>query len=173
MKRFSSVLFNVHGVDVVGYMDLFENKDHFISLNSRPEEVDKIAYLKKRIQYDRGGRIAEVGWGLNITPNSITRKLRQMTLEQRTDVVSHALKHNIIKKYFYTDFIDGHNLFRLRGDILFSHPCGFAETKIASWGNKDLAARIGKLCTRYGFSDLDEYGYQFAMYNNDLKLEPI
>jgi len=173
MKRFTSILFNVHGIDVYGYIDLFDDKDHFLSITCKDAEPEKLDYFKKRIRYNSGGRIGEVGWGLSLTPNSVTRKLRQLTLQQRTDVVSTALKHNVIKKYFYTDFIDGHDLFRIKGDILFSHPCGFAETKIAELGNKDLASRIGKLCTRYGFSELDEYGYQFAIYNDQLKLEPI
>lgn len=173
MKRFSSVLFNIHGVDVYGYMDLFDNKDHFLSSICEENEEDKISYLKKRIQYDtnKSGRIAEIGWGLSITTESIARKLRQMTQQERTDVISHALKHNIIKRYLYTDFIDGHQLFRLKGDILFSNPCGFTEYRLSR--TKDLANRVGKLCTRYGFSKLDEYGYQFAMYNQNLVLEPI
>jgi len=184
MIHLSATIFSMYGIDVYGYVDGYPDKKEFIKKLCESWEDDKINYLKKRIKYNQGGRIGEVGWGLALKPFSNRKTLRDMSLEETTGLRKYALKHNLFKKFLYeVEMVDvmlpqdiippGVVPHRLEGDILFSKPCGFAPHKI---GDNNLSRRIGKLCTRYGFSDLDEYGWQFAQYvkcGDKLKLVPI
>lgn len=168
MKQYCSTLFNLYGIDVYGYINVYDTKDEFLSEHCNSFEKEKLEYFKKRIKYDSGGRIGEIGWGLSLPPFSPRRNLRDVSRVEGGNIISYGLKY--VKKYLYTDYIDGHDLYRIKGDILFSKPCGLAAMKI---GDDKLAQRIGKICTRYGFSELDEYGYQFGMYNEELLFKPI
>lgn len=184
MIHLTATIFSMYGIDIYGYVDGYPEKSEFIKKLCEHWEDDKIQYLMKRIKYSEGGRIGEVGWGLALKPFSNRKSLRDMTLEETTGLRKYALKHNLFKKFLYEVEMEDVLLskdkippgvvpHRLEGDILFSKPCGFAPHKI---GDKNLAGRIGKLCTRYGFSELDEYGWQFAQYvkrDGKLKLEPI
>lgn len=183
MIHLTTTIFSMYGIDVYGYVDGYPEKSEFIKKICNHWEDDKIKYLMKRIKYFEGGRIGEVGWGLTISPLNKRRNLRNMTQEETTGLRKYAFKHNLFKKFLYEVELkdvmlenvvpEGIVTHRLEGDILFSKPCGLAPHKI---GDKNLAGRIGKLCTRYGFSELDEYGWQFAQYvkkDGKLKLEPI
>ena len=183
MIQFTDILFSIYGIDIYAFMNGYPEKDSFIEYLCKPGEKDKIEYLKKKIRYDQGGRIGEVGWGLSVSGfGGKRRTLKDVSKEETNGIVKYAFKHNVIKKYLYeVELCDydgpGKELIpddtprkRLVGDILFSKPCGLAGHKL---GGEKLAQRIGKLCTRYGFSELDEYGWQFAIYNENLKLEPI
>lgn len=183
MIHFTETLFSLYGIDVYAYLDGYPKKDDFIKCLCHPWEEEKIQYLMKKIRYDEGGRIGEVGWGLSLPTLGRKRKtLRDLSKDETHGIVKYAFKHNVIKKYLYEvelcDY-EGPNKdlipndtprTRIVGDILFSKPCGLAGHKL---GGEKLAQRIGRLCTRYGFSELDEYGWQFARYNENLKLEPI
>ena len=184
MIHLSATIFSMYGISIYGYVNGYPNKIEFIMDLCNHWEDDKINYLKKRIKYNEGGRIGEVGWGLSLNPLSKRKSLRYMTQEEITGMRRYAFKHNMFKKFLYEvemgdvsiseDVLPSEVIpHRLEGDILFSKPCGLAPHKI---GDKNLAGRIGKLCTRYGFSDLDEYGWQFAQYvkyDDKLKLVPI
>ena len=183
MIHLTATIFSMYGIDIYGYVDGYPEKSEFIKKLCNHWEDDKIQYLMKRIKYSEGGRIGEVGWGLSLKPFSKRKSLRDMTQEETTGLRKYAFKHNLFKKFLYEvelkdvmleDVVpEGIVTHRLEGDILFSKPCGLAPHKI---GDNKLAGRIGKLCTRYGFSELDEYGWQFAQYvqrDGKLKLEPI
>lgn len=134
--------------------------DHHQDLNIK----EKINALCKLIRYEEKTRVAEVGWEVTYTKqpsefNLIERK--KIIFDIFNKVINH-INNGLL------DYIPN------PGDILASKPFGpkinqgFTEDSI-----KLGTLQRGIVAKKFGFGPVYEDGFQYARYNNNLKLEAL
>lgn len=154
-------------IDVSIYIKLFRSKKSFVYIYfleiskkySKKEVFDKVKTLCERLDIKTDSQIGEVGWRVD---NQFV--LRFWTFEQLSKLYIQSLKE--VRRYINFGFT---NTKPRVNDVLVSYPCGVLEEV-----NKERTLlQRGHINQRFGFSPLDEDGYQFGVYDSNLKLRPI
>lgn len=138
------------------FLDLDSSKD----LNIK----EKIKSLCKLVRYEEKTRLGEVGWEVIYTkdPNKFKALERKKII---FDILNKVIYHIDNGIFDYTPN---------PGDILASRPFGpkidkgFTEDSI-----KLGTLQRGIVAKRFGFGSIYDDGFQYARYNDDLKLEAL
>jgi hypothetical protein len=130
---------------------------------SKYDLIKKYKYLLKKINYG-SGRISEIGWQIMwdrnpqlLTPNQHKKILYRVIREFKFMRES--------KKYFTK--ADPYQ-------ILISKPWGNQlYNSLDTKDNFDLTRKRSLVNSKFGFGELDEYGCEYAMFDETLYLNPI
>lgn len=130
---------------------------------SKKDIIKKYKYLVKKINFSQG-KISEIGWRImwNESPMLLS-KIQQKKLLYRIIREFKNIRKN--KKYFTTAYAH---------QILVSKPCGNQYyNPIDSEDDFNIMRRRSLLNSKFGFGQLDEYGYEYAIFDTNLYLNPI
>jgi hypothetical protein len=130
---------------------------------SKKDLFKKYKYLLKKIRFSKN-KISEVGWKImwDRHPSMLT-KIQHKKILYRIIRELKSMRNN--KNYFTTAYPQ---------QILVSKPCGDQlYNSINSEDNFDLVRKRSIMNSKFGFGKLDEYGYEYAMFDGNLYLNPI
>lgn len=153
-NRFDSIL------TIQGFIEFYSTKQDFLDDDYKKyQDQNRLDYFKTKIKLEEPTRIGEVGWQILHSRNP-----KLLTQEDN-------------KHILYSFLNEGPKLFQgledlhpQCGDILFSKPWSGSLIGI---DNSNLSQKRGRMNTRFGFGPMDEYGYQYARYDEFLVLKPI
>lgn len=154
-------------IDVGIFIKLFKSKKSFAYIYfleirkkySKGEIFKKMKILCERIDIRTDSQIGEVGWKVD---NQFV--FRFWTIEQLSKLYIKALKE--VRRYINYGF---EVIKPKENDVLVSYPCGV----INDVDQEKTLLQRGHINQRFGFSSLDEDGYQFGVYDSNSKLKPI
>jgi hypothetical protein len=154
---------------IYSFIIFYPNKKSYLYLefidNYNSDNLErKIRTLAKRIKYEEKSRIAEIGWEVVYSKHP-----KEFSLEERKAIFFQFIKsaHKNLKE----------GLFGLNPkpkDVIISKPHGpkldqgFTTTSIIT-GSKQR----GIIAKKFGFGNIYDDGFQYARYNDDLKIKPI
>jgi hypothetical protein len=170
-KRYQQVNFNCEdgALAIYTFIILYQTKKSYLYLEfednySSPDLEHRIKQLAKNICFHEKTRLAEVGYEVKYT-----KQPEEFSLEERRKIFYYFMK------YTYKNLEEGMVKLSPRpGDILAAKPFGpklnegFTETSLVLGRHqRSLVAR------KFGFGDLQDDGFQYARYDENLKLRPI
>jgi len=130
---------------------------------SKKDIIKKYKYLMNKINFS-SGRISEIGWQIMwdrdpslLTPNQHKKILYRVIREFK------SIRQN--KNYFAKADPQQILVSKPWGNQLYNH--------IDSEDNFDLVRKRSLVNSKFGFGDLDQYGYEYAIFDDDLYLNPI
>jgi hypothetical protein len=134
---------------------------YFYYLSIRKKYSKKVLYKKlktiaKRIDIKSNEKICEVGWNVN---NQFV--LRFWNKDQLKKLYIDSL--NEVQRYINNGFA---HIELTKGFTLVSYPTGL----VSEVNSEVTSKKRGNINRRFGFSSLDEDGYQFGIYNENKKL---
>lgn len=129
---------------------------------SNQDLYKKYKYLAKRIRLNEKNRIAEVGWELyyHKPAELLSEKNRKIILLK----VAKELKAFYLNRNYPRMLNPGH--------ILISKPCA-QKVHTGSEEFMDLIQKRSSLNSKFGFGNIDEYGYEVSIIDLNLKINPI
>jgi len=130
---------------------------------SQNELVKKYKYILKKINFG-SGRISEIGWRIMwdrnpqlLTPNQHKKILYRIIREFK----------NVRETKSYFSKVDPYQ-------ILVSKPWGNQlYTSLDTKDNFNLTRKRSLVNSKFGFGELDEYGCEYAIFDETLYLNPI
>jgi hypothetical protein len=151
-------------IDIEIFSNYYENKEEFLE---SVDDLERRNYLLTKIYPEEKGRIGEIGWRVIFKINQ-----RKLSFETNRQILYLFLKQ--VPK-FYNDFksgtlIDFPGLKAKEGDILISIPF---NGMLMPTNVPNLYKKRAHMNTKFGFGDLDQYGYQYAKFDKELNLNPI
>jgi hypothetical protein len=158
-------------MSIYSYVILYQNKKSYVylefldSIEKYPLEKTKsnIKDLCHNIKFDKKTRLGEVGWEV-----VYSKQPNEFTLEERKKIFFSFIK--IAKDNLKGCF----NISPFPGDILAARPqgpkinTGFTEESILL--GKKQRISLGK---RFGFGEVKSDGFQYAIYDQNLSLNPL
>lgn len=122
----------------------------------------KYKYLAKRIRLNEKNRIAEVGWEIyyHKPAELLSEKNRKIILLK----VAKELKSFYLNRNYPRMLNPGH--------ILISKPCA-QKVHTGSQEFINLIQKRSSLNSKFGFGNIDEYGYEVGIIDLNLKINPI
>jgi hypothetical protein len=129
---------------------------------SKKDLFKKYSYLLKKIQFDKN-HIGEIGWKImwDRNPSILTKNQHKKILYR---VIKEFKNIRKTKNYFTRVY---------PYQILVSNPWGNQLYNLNSNDDFNIARKRSKVNSKFGFGELDEYGYEYAMFDEDLYLNPI
>lgn len=151
-------------VDIEIFLNYYDSKKEFLeSIN----ELEIKNHLSTKIYPEEKGSIGEIGWRVIFKINQ-----RKLSFETNRQILYLFLKQ--VPKYF-NDFkfgllIDYPGIKPKEGDILISIPF---NGMMMPTNSPNLYKKRAHMNTKFGFGNLDKYGYQYAKFDKELNLNPI
>jgi hypothetical protein len=151
-------------VKLQGFLNYFESKEEFLESEN---DLEKRTYFSTKIYPKEKARIGEVGWKVIFNTNP-----RTLSFEQNKAIFYLFLKQapKFLNDWKSNTLPDFYGLKPQEGDILISKPW---NDRIIPTNSHLLSKKRAHINTKFGFGDLDEYGYQYGRYDKDLTLRPI
>ena len=130
------------------------------------EDDQRIVYLASKLNLNTEGRIGKIDWKINYKLDP-----RSLTIEQTTEILFYFIKSvdhhlSIFKNLKETE------LFKPKqNDIIVGTP--WDGSLIVPMHHPENARRRSVLNKKFGFGEVDQYNYQYTMFDENLNLQPI
>lgn len=170
-KRYQQVNFKCldGAMAIYTFIILYQTKKSYLYLEfidnyNNPDLKEKIKTLAERIHFHEKTRLAEVGYEVKYT-----KQPEEFSLEERKKIFYYFMKSS------YKNLEEGMVKLSPRpGDILVAKPHGpklnegFTESSLVIGKHqRSLVAR------KFGFGELQDDGFQYARYDENLVLRPL
>jgi hypothetical protein len=152
------------------YVIHYKNKKSFVyqqyltdkKFLSKKDLFRKYRYLLKKIRFS-DGKISEIGWRImwDRDPSVLTKNQHKKILYR---IIREFKDMRISKSYFTTVYPN---------QILVSNPWANQLYNLNLENDFNIARKRSLVNSKFGFGDLDEYGYEYAMFDETLYLNPI
>lgn len=163
---------NTGPIKIKGFIKLYPNKKSYIwfcyqemiTKNIEIKEIKKtLSMIARQINFNHHSRIAEVGWEISMGHTIIL-----WTKSERT-----KLYFRLIKKLKLILKNGDWGIDPNPGEILISRPRGLRYGEIHGNGYK-ISEERGHINQRiFNFGKVNSYGDQYAIYDENLNLQPI
>ena len=150
-----------HLLSLFFFYKIYENQISFLYDDFKEnKDKNRISNISKKLNLEIPARVTIVGWQVNHFQDP-----RFLTLEENKKILFSALKNiNLLKTG------DGINKPK-EGDILVGH---IWDGSLTSYINHPINLRKRSMLNkRYGFGEVDQYNYQYSVYDKNLNLNPI
>jgi hypothetical protein len=151
-------------IDIEIFLNYYEDKEEFLE---SIDDLEKRNHIITKIYPKEKGRIGEIGWKVIFKVSQ-----RKLSFEVNRQILYLFLKQVPI---YFNDFksgtlVDYPGLKPKEKDILISIP---SNGLMMPTNSPNLYKKRGYMNTKFGFGDLDQYGYQYARFDRELNLIPI
>jgi hypothetical protein len=130
---------------------------------SKKDITKKYKYLLNKIKFSKG-RISEIGWQImwDRHPSMLTKNQHKKILYR---IIRELKDMRDNRKYFTIAYPN---------QVLVSKPWGNQlYNPIDSEDDFDLVRKRSLMNSKFGFGNLDEYGHEYAIFDDTLYLNPI
>jgi hypothetical protein len=141
---------------------IYKNKTSFLYQEfEKNQDSERILSISNKLNMNTPGRVSRVDWQINFSTDP-----RHFTLKDNRKILFCLLRNieSIIKT---GDGINGPK----PNDILVGLP--WHGSFITPIQHPENARKRSLLNKKFGFGDVDDYNYQYAIYDKDLNLNPI
>lgn len=146
---------------------IYKNKISFIYDDYKKyKDPERTKYLIKKLNLNIKSRIGVIDWRVDY---KVIAPFYRFNLQEKREILLDAVKgfkHVLNLKCKIHESINPNP-----NDILINEPSDIAPFFPVRSNN--LLLKRSRLNSRFGFSNLDQYNYQFAIYDENLNLNPI
>lgn len=153
------------------YVFHYQNKKSFVyeqylkdeKILSKKQILEKYKYLLNKINFS-SGRIGEIGWRIvwDRDPSMLTKNQHKKILYR---IIREFKLMRETKMYFSKPYPH---------EILVSNPWGNQDyNPMDAKDDLDIARKRSLVNSKFGFGELNKYGYEYAIFDESLYLNPI